>query len=175
MQTRSSTLKSSKTSLISTYDEHKNKTRRNRKPNGFITFINELNFLIIKNLKFSKNPIKKLKININKSIRTYLIKKYDLNYSFKNCNNFIEENDIMKERYFQNIKTSFNKTFIKNDSFQLKLNKQMSVKFFDNKLQVNKIKNGFSLSVKFTRENFAEITNIQRSILDERRKLFFKK
>ena len=174
MQTRSATkvpaLKSVTTNSHEA-NENKSKITSTKKPYGFISFINEVNFKIVKSLKCSKNPIKRIKINTSKSIRDYLIRNYKLNYSFQKVD-FVENYQIIKERYYTNC--TKNRISIKSNSFEIKLNKHSSVKFMNAKGEYEKLKDKLSITIKFIKESYVQLTEKQREILDARRAKFFK-
>ena len=56
---------------------------------------------MIKSLKKSKNPIKKTKIELTDDLFFYIKNKYNLNYKYKICEDFISDFNIINERLIE--------------------------------------------------------------------------
>ena len=56
---------------------------------GFSQIINSINFIVIKNLKKTKNPLIKANIEIDLKFKNFLVKNFDVRFRFKKINKFL--------------------------------------------------------------------------------------
>ena len=157
--------------------ETKLKSSKRDSPNNwsqeFKKIINSFNIIIIKNLKKSKNPIIRTKIEISMKFKNILKKKFNLGYKFEKMDEFLSFFNIETERYIQSNNLNECLYFVLAGSFEMKLNKKSWIEFKAKNKNIKKLQKNISVSVKFIRENKTNLTDTQNSKLQEYLKNMF--
>ena len=115
--------------------------------------INNINIFMIKSLKKSKNPIKKAKVELTDFFFLYLKNKYNLDYKYKICEDFISDFNIINQRLIETSTETKAIYYIKTNTFNLKLNKKRFIYYLDKESVKKKKLINPTLSIQFIREN----------------------
>ena len=137
-----------------------------KKPSKYLTSFNNvtiksINRFIIKRLKKNNGLESRIMIEINEKFKSFLIKKYDLNYTrFKNSQLFMQDFDLIDGAEAN--KSNYN--FIKKEDFYLKLTKQKIIEY-KQKSETKRMTTNTSLSIKFIRSNEIYLNQNQKNYI----------
>lgn len=137
-----------------------------KKPSKYLTSFNNvtiksINRFILKRLKKNNGLESRIMIEINEKFKSFLIKKYDLNYTrFKNSQLFMQDFDLIDGAEAN--KSNYN--FIKKEDFYLKLTKQKIIEY-KQKSETKRMTTNTSLSIKFLRSNEIYLNQNQKDYI----------
>ena len=134
-------------------------------PQEFNKIINSLNVFIIKNLKKTKNPIKRTNIEISLKFKNFLENYFDLGFKFNKMDKFLNHFGLVTERIIKVNNLNDCLFFIQRDSFEMKLNKKSYINYINKDNKYEKLLKNFSVSVKFIRDQKVILNDSQNTKL----------
>ena len=131
--------------------------------------INNLNLLIIKHLKMKVGKHSIRNIDISDKFNSYLKSNYKIK-GYKKNEEFLNENSIITRIY--NSKDSY--FFIKENSFELRINKKRIQTYNDKDLTEKKLNSNFSVSIRFIKASNLDMSLIHKTEFSKMKNYAFK-
>ena len=118
--------------------------------NRFRKIINNINCLVIMNFKKKRKQSKifRKKIEVSECFINFIKENYEIKLQFKVINKFLEDFDVIKERFISIDSKSSCRFFIKD--FKLKLNRKIFLKYKMSDGNEKKIQKNPSITIEFS-------------------------